>query len=73
MRQQCLRIWKLFVLFYNQFLKDYASSEIFFPVRYDGETFVKEVDVNYVLWEQHGRAGYKYSKTMKEVSGCCVF
>ncbi|KAJ7365295.1 hypothetical protein OS493_005399 [Desmophyllum pertusum] len=36
---------------------------------YDGETFVKEVDVNYVLWEQHGRTGYKYSATMKE-AGC---
>ncbi|RMX37380.1 hypothetical protein pdam_00013806, partial [Pocillopora damicornis] len=47
------------------------SSEPFKPIIdvYDGETFVKEVDVNYVLWEQHGRAGYKYSKTMKEV-GC---
>lgn len=38
---------------------------IFF--RYDGETFVKEVDVNYIMWEQHGRADYKYSATMKEV------
>ncbi|XP_020603543.1 uncharacterized protein C1orf101-like [Orbicella faveolata] len=37
--------------------------------RYDGETFVKEVDVNYIMWEQHGRAGYKYSATMKE-AGC---
>ncbi|XP_066026029.1 cation channel sperm-associated auxiliary subunit epsilon-like [Pocillopora verrucosa] len=47
------------------------SSEPFKPIIdvYDGETFVKEVDVNFVLWEQHGRAGYKYSKTMKEV-GC---
>jgi len=35
--------------------------------RYDGETFVKEVDVNYIMWEQHGRADYKYSATMKEV------
>lgn len=35
--------------------------------RYDGEIFVKEVDVNYIMWEQHGRAGYKYSATMKEV------
>lgn len=44
------------------------TSRIFF--RYDGETFVKEVDVNYIMWEQHGRAGYKYSATMKEVSSC---
>ena len=40
--------------------------QLFF-FRYDGETFVKEVDVNYIMWERHGRAGYKYSSTMKEV------
>lgn len=31
--------------------------------------FVKEVDVNFIMWEQHRRAGYKYSRTMKE-AGC---
>ncbi|XP_078349602.1 cation channel sperm-associated auxiliary subunit epsilon-like [Oculina patagonica] len=47
------------------------SNEPFKPIvdLYDGETFVKEVDVNYVMWEQHGRKGYKYSATMKE-AGC---
>lgn len=47
------------------------SNEPFKPIidLYDGETFVKEVDANYVLREQHGRTGYKYSKTMKE-AGC---
>ena len=23
--------------------------------------------MNFIMWEQHGRAGYKYSATMKEV------
>ena len=35
--------------------------------RYDGETFIKEVRANYILREQHGRTGYKYSTTMKQV------
>lgn len=38
-----------------------------FLLRYDGEKFVKEVDANHVLWEQHGRAGFTYSATMEEV------
>jgi len=47
------------------------NNEPFRPVihLYDRETFVKEVDVNYIMWEQHGRADYKYSATMKE-AGC---
>ncbi|KAL9954935.1 hypothetical protein ACROYT_G042525 [Oculina patagonica] len=49
------------------------SNEPFKPIvdLYDGETFVKEVDVNYVMWEQHGRKGYKYSATMKENYQSC--
>lgn len=39
---------------------------IFF-LRYDGETCIKEVRANYILWEQHGRTGYTYSTTMKQV------
>ena len=40
---------------------------MFLAFRYDGETFVKEVDANYILWEQHSRTGYQYSATMKQV------
>ncbi|XP_068684559.1 cation channel sperm-associated auxiliary subunit epsilon-like [Montipora foliosa] len=36
---------------------------------YDGETFVEEVDANYILWEQQNRIGFEYSATMKE-AGC---
>ena len=39
----------------------------FLSLRYDGELFLEEVDANYVLWEQQGRAGFEYSATMKEV------
>ena len=39
----------------------------FLSLRYDGELFLEEVDTNYVLWEQQGRAGFEYSATMKEV------
>ncbi len=52
---------------WNNFKYKIGYIQDFF-LRYDGETFVKEVDVNYVIWEQHGRKGYKYSATMKEVS-----
>ena len=34
----------------------------FLSLRYDGE-----LDANYVMWEQQGRAGFEYSATMKEV------
>ena len=40
---------------------------LFLSFRYDGELFLEEVDANYVLWEQQGRAGFEYSATMKEV------
>ena len=43
------------------------SSLFFLSLRYDGELFLEEVDANYVLWEQQGRAGFEYSATMKEV------
>ncbi|XP_067031529.1 cation channel sperm-associated auxiliary subunit epsilon-like isoform X3 [Acropora muricata] len=45
------------------------KNEPFKPVidLYDGELFLEEVDANYVLWEQQGRAGFEYSATMKEV------
>ena len=39
----------------------------FLVARHDGETFVKEVDANYVLWEQQSRGGFEYSATMKQV------
>ena len=39
----------------------------FLSLRYDGELFLEEVDANYVMWEQQGRAGFEYSATMKEV------
>ncbi|XP_067029253.1 cation channel sperm-associated auxiliary subunit epsilon-like isoform X4 [Acropora muricata] len=44
------------------------KNEPFKPVidLYDGELFLDEVDANYVLWEQQGRAGFEYSATMKE-------
>ena len=42
-------------------------TSFFLSLRYDGELFLEEVDANYVLWEQQGRAGFKYSATMKEV------
>ncbi|XP_044171367.1 cation channel sperm-associated protein subunit epsilon-like [Acropora millepora] len=47
------------------------KNEPFKPVidLYDGELFLEEVDANYVLWEQQGRAGFEYSATMKE-AGC---
>ncbi|XP_067031339.1 cation channel sperm-associated auxiliary subunit epsilon-like [Acropora muricata] len=47
------------------------KNEPFKPVidLYDGELFLEEVDTNYVLWEQQGRAGFEYSATMKE-AGC---
>ena len=34
---------------------------------YDGDTFVKEVDVNFILWEQHDRTDYKYNTSMYNV------
>ena len=45
------------------------GKEMILPLslRYDGELFLEEVDANYVLWEQQGRAGFEYSATMKEV------
>ena len=42
-------------------------TSFFLSLRYDGELFLEEVDANYVLWEQQGRAGFEYSATMKEV------
>lgn len=48
-------------------LPETVMSGYFFFLRYDGETFIKEVRVNYMLWEQHGRTGYTYSATMKQV------
>ena len=38
-----------------------------FSLRYDGETLIKEVNTNFILLEQHGRTGYIYSTTMKQV------
>ncbi|XP_074844514.1 cation channel sperm-associated auxiliary subunit epsilon [Carettochelys insculpta] len=37
--------------------------------RYDGSTFVKTVETNFILWEVHGRSDYSYKSTMKQV-GC---
>ncbi|XP_044163679.1 cation channel sperm-associated protein subunit epsilon-like isoform X2 [Acropora millepora] len=49
------------------------KNEPFKPVidLYDGELFLEEVDANYVLWEQQGRAGFEYSATMKENFRSC--
>nr|XP_042702389.1 cation channel sperm-associated protein subunit epsilon [Chrysemys picta bellii] len=37
--------------------------------RYDGSTFVKTVEANFILWEVHGRSDYSYNSSMKQV-GC---
>ncbi|XP_067411384.1 cation channel sperm-associated auxiliary subunit epsilon-like [Emydura macquarii macquarii] len=37
--------------------------------RYDGSTFVKTVEANFVLWEVQGRSDYNYNSSMKQV-GC---
>ncbi|XP_053878833.1 cation channel sperm-associated auxiliary subunit epsilon [Malaclemys terrapin pileata] len=36
---------------------------------YDGSTFVKTVEANFILWEVHGRSDYSYNSSMKQV-GC---
>ena len=35
--------------------------------RYDGDTFVKEVTADYVVWELHGRTDYTYNATSVQV------
>jgi len=46
----------------------YYSSE-FVPTfsLYDGDTYIKEVDVEYVLIEDKGSIAYSYSKKLKDV------
>ena len=39
-----------------------------FNHRYVNGKFAKEVHGNYILWEKHGRAGFTYSATHKNVS-----
>uniref|UniRef100_A0A8C4RR68 Uncharacterized protein n=1 Tax=Erpetoichthys calabaricus TaxID=27687 RepID=A0A8C4RR68_ERPCA len=41
---------------------------LFFMCRYDGDTFVKHVDANFVVWEKNGRRDFFYNATMKEVN-----
>ncbi|XP_029766897.1 cation channel sperm-associated protein subunit epsilon [Terrapene carolina triunguis] len=36
---------------------------------YDGSTFVKTVEANFILWEVQGRSDYSYNSSMKQV-GC---
>ena len=36
---------------------------------YDGDTFVRAVDADFVVWEIHGRDDFTYSSTMEE-AGC---
>ncbi|XP_051780662.1 cation channel sperm-associated auxiliary subunit epsilon-like [Erpetoichthys calabaricus] len=39
----------------------------YFIPGYDGDTFVKHVDANFVVWEKNGRRDFFYNATMKEV------
>lgn len=36
--------------------------------RYDGDSYVRNVEANFVLWEMKGRTDYGYTSLMKEVS-----
>ncbi|XP_041109770.1 cation channel sperm-associated protein subunit epsilon-like [Polyodon spathula] len=34
---------------------------------YDGDVFLKSVDANFIIWEQHGRRDFSYNASMEEV------
>uniref|UniRef100_A0A8C3S866 Uncharacterized protein n=1 Tax=Chelydra serpentina TaxID=8475 RepID=A0A8C3S866_CHESE len=55
------------------FICSYYFTEALFNTcivyRYDGSTFVKTVEANFILWEVHGRSDYSYNSSMKQV-GC---
>ncbi|XP_076154867.1 cation channel sperm-associated auxiliary subunit epsilon-like [Alosa pseudoharengus] len=46
-------------------------QSVFKPVLelYDGDTFVKTVDANFIVWETFGRNDYSYNTTMRQ-AGC---
>ncbi|KAK1170573.1 cation channel sperm-associated protein subunit epsilon-like [Acipenser oxyrinchus oxyrinchus] len=33
---------------------------------YDGDVFLKSVDANFIIWEQHGRTDFSYNASMEE-------
>ncbi|TFK03237.1 nicotinamide N-methyltransferase-like [Platysternon megacephalum] len=48
---------------------DYSLEPNYTEALYDGSTFVKTVEANFILWEVHGRSDYSYNSSMKQV-GC---
>lgn len=42
-------------------------SGIFIFHRYDGETFVRSVDANFIVWENFNRKDYYFNATMHQV------
>lgn len=42
-------------------------SGIFIFLRYDGETFVRSVDANFIVWENFNRKDYYFNATMHQV------